>query len=393
MNIKNKHKKYVWVVLSILIILIIVVFLPKNQSSCYSQSEIINQPLNNGVKIVKGITTVNGKPFFPFGFYHVSWKSTPQDLLKDMQDIAKAGFNTIHASATEVNSYKQFLDEAARLGIYVLSEEGIGLLNMINSFKQKPAVLGWSIADDVDNGKLAPQEVLKLHQQAKLADPYHLTYISGYSNKIKKFGNCADVVAMQSYPIGNGNDEISSTYDRVSLAHNAVIPHEKALYANVQAFAWQNKKQEGTHPIRVPTLDEVRNMTYQALLAGAKGIIYYTYHDGYWHLPSYPALWSGIKTLVPEIKAISSLVLNGVLNTINIETKNVIAGIWTQKNQGLIVIINLSYDRQEVSIVIPRNFTQVKPKFKNYPTTLVSNANRLSGFLKPLVVEVYQVSI
>ena len=319
MNNRNKgHKNYILVALFVVMLLIIMAIPPNNKSSLSSEAGIRNKPLANGVNIVNGITIVNGKSFFPFGFYYISWEPTVQDLIKDMRDIAAAGFNTINASANEVKSYEQFLNEAARLGIYVLSEQGMDLLDMINSFKQKPAVLGWSIADDVDNGKLVPQEVLKFHQQAKLADPNHITYISGYSNKIKEFGNSADVVAMQSYPIGNGEDEISLTYDRVSLTRDAVSPYGKAVYANVQAFAWSNKKQGEPRPIRVPTFDEVRNMTYQALLAGAKGIIYYTYHDEDWHLSSYPALWAGMKTLVPEIKAISSLVLNGVLNIIEV---------------------------------------------------------------------------
>jgi hypothetical protein len=391
MNNRNKgHKKYILVALFVVMLLIIMAIPPKNKSSFSSQTGIRNQPLANGVNIVNGITIVNGKSFFPFGFYYIYSEPTVQDLIKDMRDIAAAGFNTIHASANEAKSYEQFLNEAARLGIYVISEHGIGLLNMINSFKQKPAVLGWNIADDVDNGKLVPQEVLKFHQQAKLADPHHITYISGYSNKIKEFGNCADVVAMQSYPIGNGEEEISVTYDRVSLTRDAVSPYAKAVYANVQAFAWSNKKQGESRPIRVPTFDEVRNMTYQALLAGAKGIIYYTYHDEDWHLSSYPALWAGMKTLVPEIKAISSLVLNGVLNIIEVGVEKVVAGMWMDRNQALIMIINRSYDRQEVSIAIPGNFSEVRPIFQNRPATLVLNANRLSGFLKPLDVVVYK---
>jgi hypothetical protein len=195
---------------------------------------------------------------------------------------------------------------------------------------------------------------------------------------------------MQSYPIGNGEEEISVTYDRVSLTRDAVSPYAKAVYANVQAFAWSNKKQGESRPIRVPTFDEVRNMTYQALLAGAKGIIYYTYHDEDWHLSSYPALWAGMKTLVPEIKAISSLVLNGVLNIIEVGVEKVVAGMWMDRNQALIMIINRSYDRQEVSIAIPGNFSEVRPIFQNRPATLVLNANRLSGFLKPLDVVVYK---
>ncbi|NJL66273.1 MAG: hypothetical protein HC894_04575 [Microcoleus sp. SM1_3_4] len=201
-NKKVFPKKYVLLSFVVVLLVIIVATLPSNKSSCLSQEVISNQPLTNSVKIVNGITIVNGKPFFPFGFYHVSWKSTAQDLMEDMREIAAAGFNTIHASATEVKSYDLFLNEAARLGIYVFSEQGIGLLNMIDSFKKKPAVLGWSIADDVDNGKLLPEEVLKMHQQAKLADPNHITYISGYSNKIKRFGNCADAIASNLILLG-----------------------------------------------------------------------------------------------------------------------------------------------------------------------------------------------
>lgn len=372
-------------------LLIIMAITPNNQSTFSSPSGIKNQPLANGVNIVNGITIVNDKSFFPFGFYYIS-SSDPkvQDLIEDMRDIAAVGFNTIHASANEVNSHEIFLNEAARLGIYVISEQGIGLLNMINSFKKKPAALGWNIADDVDNGKLLPQEVLKVHQQAKLADPHHITYISGYSDKIKQFGNCADVVAMQSYPIGNGDEEISVTYDRVSLTRDAVSPYGKAVYANVQSFAWPNKKQGESHLIRVPTFDEVRNMTYQALLGGAKGIIYYAYHDGDWHLSSHPALWTGMKTLVPEIKAISSIVLNGVLNIIDVGVEKVVAGMWMERNQALIVIVNRSYDPKEVSISFSKNISHVKPIFQNHPSTLVLNANRLSGVLKPLDVVVYQ---
>lgn len=391
-NRKTWHQIIRLLTVLLVVIVIIITLSPENKSSSSSQTAMIKKTIDNGVTILNGISVVNGKQFFPLGFYHVSWKSKKEDLIKDIRDMAAAGFNTMHASATEIDSYDQFLNEADHLGIYVLSEPGIGLLKMVKAFKEKPAVLGWNIADDVDNGKLNPQEVLKFHQQVKLADPHHITYISGYSNKIKEFGNSADVVAMQSYPIGNGDDEISLTYDRVSLVHDAVAPYQKAVYANVQAFAWQNKKQGESHPVLIPTFDEVRNMTYQALLAGAKGIIYYTYHDSNWHLPLYPELWAGMKTLVPEIKAIDSLLLNGVLNIIDVGVKKVITGIWTYQNQALVVVVNRSYDRKEVSIPIPSKMTQLKRMFQNHPDDLALNGTRLSGFLKPLEVVVYQAT-
>jgi hypothetical protein len=362
---------------------------PRNSSLITTKSAEVN--INKSAKVnikADGTTLVNERPFFPFGFYHVSWEATAEERIQDLQEIGLAGFNTIHASATNMNDYGEFLDRAEKLGVYVVTEQNVGLLNLINAFKHKPAVLGWNIGDDVDDGKLVAQGVVKVHQQAKLADPHHITYISGFTDNIKEFAKSADVVAMQSYPIDNADEEISSTYYRISLARDAVSPEKKAVYANLQAFAWENKKKGESH--RAPTFDEVRNMTYQALLGGAKGIIYYTYHDEIWHLSSYPALWAGMKTLVPEIKAISSLVLNGQLNKIDVGVEKVIAGMWREGNQSLIVIINGSYERRGVSIAIPGNFSQIKPIFDNRPATLVLNANRLSGFLTPLDVEVYQ---
>jgi hypothetical protein len=407
---KQKEKRKKLFILLLLISISIVFILSKVGIMNYSYFSS-KTPTNSSMTTPKptkvnvkndGTILVNERPFFPFGFYHVSWESTAQERKSALHDIAVAGFNTIHASATNLDDYGEFLDEAERLGVYVVTEQNVGLLDLINAFKHKPAVLGWSIADDVDNGRLVPQEVLKFHQEAKLADPHHITYISGYSEKIGEFGNYADVVAMQSYPIGNGDDEInvddeiSLTYDRISLARDALIPNKKAVYANLQTFDWAvqgPENQKYKQRMRAPTFEEVRNMTYQSILAGAKGIIYYTYHDQVWHLPSAkPELWKKMKSLVPEIKAISSFLLEGELKIIDVGVEKVIAGIWTYQNQSLIVAVNRSHERQGVSIAIPGNFSQIKPIFDNRPANLVLNGNRLSGFLTPLDVEVYQAT-
>ena len=97
-NRNNWYKNYILVALFVVMLLIVMVILPNNKLFSSSQG-IKNQSLTKSVNIVNGITIVNGKSFFPLGLYHVSWKSTAQDLIKDMHDIAAARFNTIHASA------------------------------------------------------------------------------------------------------------------------------------------------------------------------------------------------------------------------------------------------------------------------------------------------------
>lgn len=343
---------------------------------------------------VDGTTVIDKKPFFPFGFYHVSWESTAQERKSALRDIAAAGFNTIHASATNLEDYGEFLDEAERLGVYVLTEQNsIGLLNLINAFKQKPAVLGWSIADDVENGKWSVDDLFKSYQQAKTADPNHITYISGYSNKLKQFANCSDVIARQSYPIKwRKPEELPRTYSDISNARAAAAKFNRSTYANLQTYNWDlhpSKKYDGS---QAPTFQEVRNMTYQALLAGTKGILFYTYHDEVWHLPDNPDLWDGVKSLVPELKSISPLLLDGEFQKIDTKMSNIVAGIWRRENQAVAVVVNSNYGKpREVVLELPIAVREARSMFQNRPAGMAVKEGKLFGSIDPLDVHVYRL--
>lgn len=364
-------------------------FLGSHYPDSLSQSQI------RGVKIVKGITTVNGKPLFPLGFYHVSWQSTAVERIKAMQNIAKAGFNTIHVSSTtdrnDQSSYGDFLDKSAQQGIYVITEQQINLHNVVKEFKHKPAVLAWNIADDVNDGKQTPHDIRQLNHKIKSLDSNHLTYISGYSDEIYKFDNCSDIIAMQSYPIGN-NDEISSTYRRVSLTRETVAPFNGTVYANIQAFAWSDSQEHLKHPV-IPTFNEVKNMTYQALVAGVKGIIYYTYYDRSWYLPDHPQLWEGLKSLVPEIKTITPFLLQGSWRKIDVNYQNVFGAIWVLNDKALVILTNAS-DKAIDNLTIPlpifvKNLRSMVPEISQ----MNFREGKLFGKLQPLAVHTYFLSL
>lgn len=405
-SLRNKYYLYnKFLFLVLFIISLIFCFLGwsiiNSPLSC-NANKILNYTTNQNIEVeirADGTTMVNNKPFFPFGFYHVSWRTTAKERMDALKDIAAAGFNTIHASATNLNDYGEFLDEAARLNVYVLTEQNkIGLVNLVKAFKNKPAILGWSIADDVDSGDFTPNNVLESHQQVKTVAPNHVTYVSGNSRKIEHFTNCSDIIAMQVYPLifGNGR-ELSIAYRKLLFTKEYVekISH-KAVYANLQTFDWaveqpENPKyKQGT---RAPTFEEVRNMTYQAILAGAKGIIYYTYHDSVWNLPSAkPELWKKMKSLVPEITSISSFVLNGDFKKIKVGEDNILAGIWQFQKTALAVVINTSFDRNfEVTIELPGNILQANTMFTEYPGSMSFKNGKLSGFIKPVEVQVYRL--
>lgn len=340
-----------------------------------------------------GTTLVDGKPFFPLGFYHVSWVSTAENRSKHLREIAEGGFNTIHASFKEnekFNDYENFLNEAEKLGVYVLNEfdlkANVNHIQVVNKFKNKPAILGWSIADDVDSFKdgFTPDGIGKLHCQYKNADPNHITYISGSKdNRITKFINTAEVIGVQAYPVGE-NRPLNWVKHMISVARKAA-PQNRSLVGNVQAFRWD------TEGAKIPTFPEVRNMTYQALLGGAKGIIYYTYFDDTWSLGEHPDLWNNLKKLVPEIQALAPILLEGSLKEVKQE-KNVYAGVWVTQDRGLAITVNTSYDKtSKVMLSLPTDFTKVQPMFGDRPKSVNIKDGKLFDSIKPLEVKIYEI--
>ena len=83
--------------------------------------------------VVNGRVEIDGKPFFPFGFYHVTHSGTEANLYNSLGMVSSAGFNTLHAGhlytidcpgGGACVGYGRFLDEAAQQGVRVITEFG-----------------------------------------------------------------------------------------------------------------------------------------------------------------------------------------------------------------------------------------------------------------------------
>jgi hypothetical protein len=123
-----------------------------------------------------------------------------------------------------------------------------------------------------------------------------------------------------------------------------------------------------------------------------KEIIYYTYYAREWSLQENPDLWMGIKSLVPEMQAINSFLLEGDFKTLETGAKNILAGIWVHQNQNLGVFINTSYDRTaEVAIKLPGNAKEARPMFTAHASGMLVKSGQLTGFLNSLDVYVYSL--
>jgi hypothetical protein len=347
-----------------------------------------------------GKIIMNDIPFFPFGFYHDSqasydWTTTNAMRLKHLREIAEAGFNTIHPQiGGNYESDLDFLEEAQKLGINVIPNFSYdSRLEIINKYKNQAAIIGWDIADDVDNpvNGFTPDVIRKWHNEVKGIDPNRFTYISGgFPDKIEAFLNSADIVGFQSYPVDNDpnskNPLRDNHYTIQPLTENeAGIPQNRPIIANLQAFPWQNQS---------PTGKEVRNMTYSALINGVDGILYYSFFFDGWELSQQKGLWNEMKSLAKEINQLQPILLQGSLTTINSGVNDLYASQWTFGNNVYYVILSTSTDQViEVSINLPIQVKGIaEPLFAERPSGLILQDGQFKGSIQPGDVHVYKIS-
>lgn len=272
-----------------------------------------------------GVILRDGVPFFPIGMYHVS--HYPIDFnrkLSDLGRMADAGFNCIATPLTP-STIRAYLDECARVGCYAIVEGNdtggdAGLAKMAASVAGHPGLLGYQLYDDL-GARVAgptsayrhpPEMVANLHAMIKAADPGALTYGSCAPARASlDYAGKLDVLAAQSYPIPN--DSQSQTSTAVDTVSRSSALHKRVALANCQAFP-------GSKDVRPPTEAEVRMLTYRAIVAQAKGIVWYAMYSQQhvqsgtpaWVLTDSP-LWPTMKALAREMQGIATQALAGTL--------------------------------------------------------------------------------
>jgi|GEM_PF-1302818 len=345
-----------------------------------------------GVRIrADGVLLVDAQPFFPYGFALYPQYNTQEFRPETLRSIAASGFNTLHAPI-RVN-YPELQADAAALGMRLIAEiypyelDDAGIVRAIRHVKDGPALLAYAIADDVDDGEYyTPELVTRINQLVKTVDRQYPTYISGFvPQRINLFMQSADTVAMQSYPIGKTYWEharIGHVNYALATAIAAARPFNRPVIANLQAFAWPEQRQ--------PTAAEIRNMTYQALVNNVRGIIYYTYNDGYWRLEEHPTVLQALRDLAPEVRRLAPVLLDGVYTPLQTGKPDLLAAQWRYGGEVYVMVVNATDQASAVTVNLATPVSgAAKPVFDQRPAGMTFNAGRLQGSLQPMAVHVY----
>jgi hypothetical protein len=324
-----------------------------------------------------GALMVSGQPTFAIGMYHVSSLGSDEDRRAALQSMATVGFNLMHCPIDSNDT--AFLDEAARRGVYIQAEFNDDWQTVVNAYKNHAAIIGWDIADDAELN-FTPAQLQSLHNAVKALDPNHATFIG--TSDPDKFGPyivIPDIANVYSYPVPEFPINV------VDQVLTKASSYYHPIWGVPQAFAWRGE--------RAPTPVELRNMTYQMLINGVKGLVYYTYFDGSWNIRDYPNLWAELIALISEVKTLEPAYLNGTRTKINdTGATEVVAAKWNYEDRIYLVIINTSANQSKnVSIDLPTAAEgSLQPVFQNRPRGMVFVDGVVRGSIGPLEVHVYQ---
>ncbi len=280
-----------------------------------------------------GVYLHDGEPFFPFGFYHVSQAYDIPHRTKMVQDIGAAGFNCAHTRIMNIDEYQPFLDECEKLGVYIITEFTAPMFETIERYRGHPAVMGWNPGDEPDGQGVSPETMFDLYDRFKQLDPDHLVYtVSCVPARYKDYARGTDILAPDPYPIPNG--PVTDVYKLLKQAGIEAAKYDTSLLGVLQCFGgyggWK----------RAPNALELRSMTYLALLARVRGIIYYTYGDGGWLVTDNPEQWEASKALVPEIELLAPALMDGEFQLLSEGEGDIYAGSWDYQGDKYVVVAN-----------------------------------------------------
>lgn len=245
-------------------------------------------------------------PFFPFAFFY-NWGGYLQRGLELLDEVASAGFNVIHPvspfdppTTPAGHSLHDWFDRCHQLGLrfhYDLRHSYKNLTQVqleVEAYRGHPALLSWYIADEPDGPGDDPALAVAAYRLVKRLDPRHpVSLVLNCRDSSPSFLDATDIMMTDVYPIGIDTTRCNATFgvcgcdgcegrpsdvahrlDHYRRSWPPALRHRMPIWIVLQAFGGEH------HWSRLPTPQEIRLMTYLALMHDANGIFYWLYPIG-----------------------------------------------------------------------------------------------------------------
>ena len=266
---------------------------------------------------------------------------------------------------------KAYMDRCARLGMKVhynlLSVSGGGgvgskiegmseeekstrLIEEIKTFMNHPALLAWYISDEPTGNKIPPEKLEEIYRKVKETDPWHpvsIVFMAPFLSS-KKYADALDIVMADPYPVP---DTPVTLVGDVTGSLISEFKGKKPVWIVPQAFGG------GEWWRREPTIQEIRSMTYQAIINGATGIQYFV-RQGLNYFPKSAATWGECGRMATEIAELTPWLLSeDEAPEVKSLSQNVIATSRVHDGQLIILAVNRKNEPARAEIRIEGGYT------------------------------------
>ena len=281
---------------------------------------------------------VNGNPFFFFGV---------DGVVDNLESMRRHHVNTIFS--WNIRKSATIINEANRLGIMIIpylhgpswNEE---MKKSLKEIQPKSAILAWNIGDDLTLKHL--NKVKEAYNCIRKIDPnvHRPMMLDSSPKSAKKYANFVEMYSNYTYPLLKSRP--LSKYREYLINGRQRVGMEKFFWTWIQAHTqiWYSKRFFGkTHhcPSFFPDAEHLRLLTYEAISAGVRGILYYNsrfFKESWYGKDRYAEL--GI--LGAELEMIGPFLAEGEVDIKNMHTlmpENVAVSIVNFSKGKLIILV------------------------------------------------------
>ena len=308
-----------------------------------------------------GRATIAGKRFFPLGMY-TNWEMTEADIRRwqeapfnytthycrltreDLDRFAAAGTYVV----TDVRHLVLGYDHMAR-GTATIEESRAGFERYLSGLAFHPAFMGWYLVDEVPVNQIPG--VIRTNELLHEIAPDHISYfVTDKPNTIREAMPAADVFGVDPYPVGGHITDIALCSKWAEMCRDATFGM-RPMWHVPQYFDWNwyPESKNRPWPVYCPTREEMANMTWQGIAAGANGICGYTFsafqERGAREHPERreecDRLWKDICAVVREVKSIEQVLLG---EDVNVAFKgmpdNLVARAYRLNGEDYLLLVN-----------------------------------------------------
>ncbi|MCX6961820.1 MAG: hypothetical protein NTZ08_05155 [Verrucomicrobia bacterium] len=342
------------------------------------------------VLVNRGKLYVEGRGFFPLGMYHVMHNLPPARQIEGLRALAAGGYNSIYTYVYEdPQTAQKLFEEADKLNIWVIGE-GRGVDALLKAGPSPRRAFAWVTKDEPELWSIPPSKVAEVHMQLRKADPQVPTYtVVATKSRIKDYTFASSLIITDPYPLikvpsGQGGPlRAAPVYlEMVELV---------ACAAATDSVPIAVLSCHGYEPQQIPTYQQVRNQVWQSLVAGVRGLIFYTFEDylkpptpGF-QLEKFPELYQGMMSLPAEINPLMPILLEAKRTELLRGEDQAVASFWVNENEALLAVVNISGETKKVRLDIPSvGKLSLVPDTVN--PSLKIDGQTLSGELAPLEI-------